>query len=218
MAPDLPVVPKPAATVVLVRHERGMDEVFLTKRPQSMAFLGGYYVFPGGRVDNADTSLRSTDRIIGADRDDIEKMKRDDHDPLGFYTAAVRELFEEAGVLLLCDKAGRIIPKRLYREMRRRPVASGALFVDEMIGHGLFFAAHRLTFLQLFTTPAFSPMRFHTVFFRAELPEGQEAGVKNVEVERSLWIRPAEALERNRSGEFPMIPPTMAALHMVMSR
>jgi 8-oxo-dGTP pyrophosphatase MutT (NUDIX family) len=218
MAPDTPVVPKPAATVVLVRRERGTVEVFLTKRPRSMAFLGGYYVFPGGGVDSPDTEPRATDRIIGADHDDIGKLKGDGRNPLGFYTAAVRELFEEAGVLLLCDEAGKMIPGQLYGEMRLFVAAIGASFVDEVVRRGLFFAGHRLKFLQLFTTPAFSPMRFQTVFFIAGLPEGQQAGVENTEVERSLWITPAEALERNRSGEFPMIPPTMAALHMVIGR
>jgi 8-oxo-dGTP pyrophosphatase MutT (NUDIX family) len=218
MALGIPVTPKPAATVVLVRTDRGTREVFLTRRPKSMAFLGGYYVFPGGRVDAADLTARATERIIGARPDDIEKLNRDGHDPLGFYTAAVRELFEESGVLLLCDEAGQIVSGKLYREIRQPSHGHGAPFVEEAAVRNLFFAGHRLEFLQLFTTPAFSPMRFYTVFFLAELPEGQEAGLDNPEVEQWLWIEPATALEKNRSGAFPMIPPTMAALHMVMSR
>jgi 8-oxo-dGTP pyrophosphatase MutT (NUDIX family) len=217
MAPDTPVTPRPAATVVVVRRRGGRHEVFLTKRARSMAFLGGYYVFPGGRVDASDTNPRATGRIIGADPDDLEKMKQDGYKPFGFITAAVRELFEESGVLLLCDEAGRIVSGRVYREMRGLAGQNDAPFVDEVIGRGLFFAGNRLRFLQRFTTPAFSPMRFHTVFFLAEIPEGQEAGVENVEVERSLWIAPDEALEQNRLGEFKLIPPTMAALHMVMN-
>jgi len=217
MAPDTPVAAKPAATVVVVRRRQARYEVFLTKRARSMAFLGGYYVFPGGRVDETDTTSRATGRIIGADPHDIQRIESNGRDPLGFYTAAVRELFEESGVLLLCDEAGRIIPGRLYRDMRRLAGQNDALFVDEVVFRGLFFAGNRLRFLQHFTTPSFSPMRFFTVFFLAELPKGQEAGVDNAEVEQSLWITPDEALDKNRSGSFPMIPPTMAALHMVMS-
>jgi 8-oxo-dGTP pyrophosphatase MutT (NUDIX family) len=216
MASDTPVVPKPAATVVVTREKNGRRQVFLTRRARSMRFLGGYYVFPGGRVDASDTNPRATDRIIGANPHDIEEIRQNGHEPLGFYTAAVRELFEEAGVLLLCDEAGRIVPEGVYREMRGLAGDNDAPFVDEMIRRGLYFAGGQLRFLQHFTTPSFSPMRFYTVFFAAELPEGQAAGVDNVEVERSLWIEPGEALEKNRAGEFLMIPPTMAALHMVM--
>ncbi len=128
MALGPPVTPKPAATVVLMRTNRGTREVFLTRRPQSMAFLGGYYVFPGGRVDAADLTTRATGRVLGARPDDIEKIDRDGHEPLGFYTAAVRELFEESGVLLLCDEAGRIVSGEACREIgrsvnrRRHPV------------------------------------------------------------------------------------------------
>jgi 8-oxo-dGTP pyrophosphatase MutT (NUDIX family) len=217
MAPGTPVVPKPAATVVVLRGDRERREVFLVRRPQSMAFLGGYYVFPGGRVDAADLAPRATGRVIGASPDDVEKMNHNGHDPLGFYTAAVRELFEESGVLLLCDTARRIVPGAMALELARLTGQGGASFVDEVVERGLFFAGHRLKFLQLFTTPAFSPMRFHTVFFLTELPDGQQAGLDSPEVERSVWIAPAEALEINRSGEFPMILPTIAALQMVMS-
>jgi 8-oxo-dGTP pyrophosphatase MutT (NUDIX family) len=216
MAPGTPVVPKPAATVVLLRGHRADREVFLTQRPRSMSFLGGYYVFPGGRVDPDDLSPRATGRVVGADPDDLKTMSQDGRDPLGFYTAAVRELFEESGVLLLCDEAERVVTGPLTRELAELVGHDGASFVDEVVARGLYFAGNRLKFLQRFTTPAFSPIRFHTVFFLAELPDGQEAGVESPEVERSLWIAPAEALERNRSGEFPMIPPTLAALHMVM--
>lgn len=218
MALGPPVAPKPAATVVLMRTERGRREVFLTRRPQSMAFLGGYYVFPGGRVDHADLASRATERVIGAHPDDIRQIDQNEHAPLGFYTAAVRELFEESGVLLLADEAGRVVSGEPYEQMRRSGVHNAARFVESVAAQNLYYAGGRLRFLQVFTTPSFAPMRFHTVFFLAELPEGQEAGIDNPEVDRWLWIEPSAALAENRSGGFPLIPPTMAALHMVASR
>lgn len=217
MALGPPVTPKPAATVVLLRTDRGKREVFLTRRPKSMAFLGGYYVFPGGRVDAADLTPRATGRVIGARPEDIEAITRDGHDPLGFYAAAVRELFEESGVMLLGDDAGEVVSGQRYRDIRQS-VDRGVPFIEAAADHNVFVAGHRLEFLQLFTTPAFAPVRFYTVFFLAELPDGQAAGVDSPEVEEWLWAEPAAALEKNRSGGFPMIPPTMAALHLVMNR
>jgi 8-oxo-dGTP pyrophosphatase MutT (NUDIX family) len=125
----------------------------------------------------------------------------------------VRELFEESGVLLLCDEAGGIVSGESCREISRSINRGDIPFIDEVAARNLFFAGHRLEFLQLFTTPT-----FYTVFFLTELPEGQDAGIDSPEVEQWLWVEPAAALERNRSGGFPLIPPTMAALYMVMSR
>jgi 8-oxo-dGTP pyrophosphatase MutT (NUDIX family) len=215
MAPRAPVVPRLAATVVLVREDGGRREVFLTKRPASMAFLGGYYVFPGGRVDAVDRSPGAIDRLFGADLASLGRAAEDGHNPAGFFVAAIRELFEEAGVLLLCDGDGNLVPDHIYREIRADGRGSAESFVRETARRGLFYAGHRLTFLQLFVTPAFSPIRFYTVFFRADLPAGQSAGIEDPEVERSLWIGVEEAIEKNRSWEFPMIPPTVAALWAV---
>jgi 8-oxo-dGTP pyrophosphatase MutT (NUDIX family) len=212
MALGPPVVPRPAATVVLLRHDRGTREVFLTKRAESMAFLGGYYVFPGGRVDGVDLSRDATGRLFGVDTSAFAELTNDGHDPVGFYTAAIRELFEESGVLLLCDGAGKVVSGATYRSMRDDRKLSGGAFIDAVREENLFYAGHSLVFLQLFITPAFAPIRFHTVFFRSELPDGQEAGIANREVQRALWVTPEEALERNRSGEFKMIPPTLLAL------
>ena len=217
MARSSPVVPKPAATVVLLRHEGGRREVFLTKRPDSMAFLAGYYVFPGGSVDAVDRRPEATGRLFGADLSAMEQSARDGHDPAAFFTASVRELFEESGVLMLCDARGEIVSDEVYRDMRDGTKPRGRGFVRELVGRNLFYAGHRLTLMQLFTTPAFSPIRFYTVFFRADLPDGQRAGMNSPEVECSLWVTPEEALERNRSGEFPMILPTLAALYAIIN-
>ncbi len=149
-----------------------------------------------------------------------KRLDRDGHDPLGFYTAAVRELFEESGVLLLCDEAGRIVSGESYREISRSITGETSHSSTRWSRVTCSFAGHRLEFLQLFTTPAFAPMRFYTVFFLTEMPEGQEAGDGiRPEVEQWLWVDAGQrhSNETDRA-DFPLIPPTMAALHMVMSK
>ncbi len=217
MAADRLVTPVPAATVVLLRGERGKREVFLTKRPETMSFLGGFYVFPGGRVEDADLSPEAKGRVLGLNEGELSTIEGDGHEPFGFYTAGIRELFEESGVLLLCDKDMELISRDIYLEMRGKTEISSEEFLTELRDRGLFYAVDRLKYLQLFITPELSPQRFYTVFFWAVIPEGQWAGVDSIEVSDYLWISPEEALDRNRKGEFKMIPPTAIALEAAIS-
>ena len=217
MAPDIPVIPAPAATVVLLRGGKGKREVFLTRRPESMSFLGGFYVFPGGRVADVDLSSRGEGGVLGLDKGDLSVIGGDGHVPFGFYTAGIRELFEESGVLLLCDKNRNLVSEDIYLKMREKTETSSEEFLTVLRDRDLLYAADRLKFLQLFITPELSPQRFYTVFFWAVIPEGQHAGVDSIEVSNYLWISPEEALTKYRKGEFRMIPPTAIALEAAIS-
>ena len=218
MPPEKPVTPRPAATVVLVRAGKRGPEVFLTRRPETMSFLGGYVVFPGGRVDDIDRSESVFERITGLDG--IPPLPLSDYghvpiDPRSFYPAAIRELFEEAGVLLLEDAAGDPVSPDTAESFRGLLPVSARRFYELVAEHDLSLPAHRFEFVQLFVTPEFSPQRFYTVFFSAMLPEGQDAGIENREVTESFWISPTEALEKTRRGGFKMILPTIMALESV---
>lgn len=218
MPTSKPVIPKPAATVVLLREGENGLEVFLTRRPETMSFLGGFVVFPGGRVDAIDRSESVFARITGLD--DTPPLPLTDYgdvpiDPRAFYAAAIRELFEEAGVLLLEERNGNpVSPDTAERLLSLLPVSSKR-FYELVAEHDLYLPAHRFEFVQLFVTPEFSPQRFYTVFLKATLPKGQRAGIENREVAESFWISPAAALDEKSRGGFKMILPTIMALEAV---
>jgi len=218
MPPKPPVTPKPAATVVLVREGEGGPEVFLTRRPETMSFLGGFVVFPGGRVDTIDRSEPVFERITGLD--DIPPMPLADYgdvpiDPRAFYAAAIRELFEEAGVLLLEERDGNPVSPDTAECFRSLLPVSSRRFYELVEEHDLYLPARKFEFIQLFVTPEFSPQRFYTVFLQAMLPDGQQAGIENREVAESFWISPDDALDEKSRGGFKMILPTIMALEAV---
>lgn len=218
MSPKKPVTPKPAATVVLLREGENGPEVFLTRRPETMSFLGGFVVFPGGRVDKIDRSEPVFARITGLN--DIPPLPLADYgdvpiDPRSFYPAAIRELFEEAGVLLLEDAAGDPVSMDMVEHFRCLLPVSSKRFYELVTEHDLYLPARRFEFVQLFVTPEFSPQRFYTVFLKAVLPQRQRAGVENREVAESFWISPADALDEKSRGGFKMILPTIMALEAV---
>jgi len=218
MTPGKPVTPKPAATVVLLREGENGPEVFLTRRPETMSFLGGFVVFPGGRVDTIDRTEPVFERITGLD--ESLPLPLSDYgdvpiDPRSFYPAAIRELFEEAGVLLLEDADGNPVSPDVVKTLRSLLPVSSRRFYKLVQEHDLYLPARRFEFVQLFVTPEFSPQRFYTVFLKAVLPEGQTAGIENREVVESFWISPTDALEQTRRGGFKMILPTILALEMV---
>src|SRR5437016_10212430 len=111
----VPVEPKPAASVVLVRPAppgaSEAIEVYMIRRQRSMKFLGGFYAFPGGKVDPGDAAPAVLAGCCGLDAADAARSfpGHDALPPLAFWVAAVRELLEESGVLLACDRAGRIV-------------------------------------------------------------------------------------------------------------
>ena len=237
MAFSSEVTPKPAATVVLVRNGKAGREVFLTKRPDTMDFLGGFYVFPGGRVDNTDKSEKVRERVIGFDQSDFRPWQEYELNeewegerqrggepsnpvdlvyPIDFYTAGIRELFEESGVLLMCDKEQKIVSNNIYEEMRSVAHLNPEGFLEGVIENGLYYAAFKLKFIQLFVTPPGSRKRFYTIFFSATLPKGQRAGIETDEVSESFWVSPDVALKKGESGEFPMIFPTILALKSIV--
>ena len=209
--------PQPAATVVIIRETGRGREVLLTRRPDSMKFLGGFFVFPGGKVDSHDISDRAKSRVFGLPENLSGIFDPNGHDAIGFYTAGIRELFEESKILLLCDESGSLIPHEEYRRMKKISNISHDRFLDEIVAKDLFFSCNRLHFLQLFITPKPSPIRFYTTFFYTFMPEGQEVEVDSHEVAEAFWISTAAALKKYHEGKFPMIPPTVFALEMVQS-
>jgi len=187
-----PAVPRDAATVVLLRDTGtgSGPEVYLLRRVSTMAFAAGMYVFPGGRVDPADSG------------DDIGWVGPSAHawaEPLSagvplaraLVCAAVRETFEECGVLL----AGRLS--------------------DLLRARGLLLRADLLRPWARWITPEAEPRRYDTRFLVAALPPLQNARHVGGEADHAAWLTPAAALRQHRDGELAMLPPTAVTLEQI---
>jgi 8-oxo-dGTP pyrophosphatase MutT (NUDIX family) len=190
--------PRPAATVMLVREgEQGLS-VYMARRSGRSSFVPDAYVFPGGGVDEADRSPELLSRLNGEAAPAPE-----------FAIAALRELFEEAGILIASDFAGR--PAALGADKL------GALRAERHAGRPLdallererlYLDARDLIHYSNWITPLSEPLRFDVHFYLAPAPHGQVASVDAVEVHDGQWLAPSEALERARRGELTIIFPT----------
>lgn len=193
-----PTEPRPAATIVLVRPAAGGLEVLLTRRPDSMAFAAGLHVFPGGRVEPADTDPSLVERARG---------RRDDpafH--VGHRIAAIRETWEEVGVLLADRSRG---PMDGGPDPDPR---GGEAFGDLALRLDLVFRTDALVEIAHWTTPRSMPRRFDTRFFAAELPPRAVLQPDPHEVADHTWLTPRAALGAMASGSIAMWPPTSTTL------
>jgi 8-oxo-dGTP pyrophosphatase MutT (NUDIX family) len=173
--------------------------VYLTRRSSKSRFMPGAYVFPGGTVDAADTSATARARLFGS----VAGVAPE------FATAALRELFEEAGVLVVCDASGDaalIAPERLA--LLRRELGGGIPFATLLEREGLFLDARELVYYSNWITPESEPLRFDTHFFIATAPEGQIAVADAVEVHDGEWLEPNDALARAERDELSIMFPT----------
>ena len=216
------VRPRFASTVVLVRPAKNDGfEVLLTRRPEEMRFLGGFYVFPGGTVHAADYSQKTLDRCRGISGAEAQRILSGDHEPeeaLGHWVAVVRELFEEVGVLLSFGENGAAIHVGDPAVKERIEQARQAI-VREQLDFGAFLEAENLycdlsqvLYFDHWVTPEIYSMRFDTRFFIAVSPVHQKPLAQSEEVTHSLWIRAEEALARMDRRDFPILPPTTTVL------
>src|SRR5687768_15737990 len=190
---------------MLLRDGDAGLEVFMVQRHLNSDFVGGAYVFPGGAVDQEDAG--DLDELCwGADPARADHLMGCEHG-LKFYVAAVRELFEEAGVLLAYDRDGQWIeswdPADIARfaEHRRRLNDRQASMTEVARAEGLRMAVDRLVLFSHWVTPPGPPRRFDTRFFLAAMPGLQDPLHDENETVDSMWVRPADALERAGRGE-----------------
>lgn len=212
--------PKRASTIVLVRPAKdGVFEVFMTRRPREMRFLGGFFVFPGGSVKRSDSAPDMLDLCRGLSPGEARARLGEElgaEDAMGHWVAAVRELYEEVGVLLCVRLDGGPAMGAETRERvgaKRSSVLRGSLgFPDMLASEGLCCDVGSPVYFYHRTTPERYAMRFDTRFFLAPLPEGQTPLRVSEEVSESLWITPGEGLERADRGRMAVIPPTLHTL------
>jgi 8-oxo-dGTP pyrophosphatase MutT (NUDIX family) len=190
-------------------------EVLMLRRVAAMKFAPGAYVFPGGSVDPADydapVGWHGPDPAeFGARLGATAEMAR------ALVCAAVRETFEEAGVLLAGAPDGGPVadPSGPSWEADRAALTAGELTLAELLSRrGLVLRADLLTPWARWITPEGEPRRFDARFFAAALPAGQVATGHAAESDRIAWLRPADAIESARAGEISLLPPTATTLH-----
>ena len=218
-----PVAPRPAASVVIVREAAPPSpepiEVWMIRRKQTMKFLGGYYAFPGGRVDAADGAPDALACVRGLDVAGAADIfpGHDALPALAFWITAVRELLEESGILLACDAEGRPIDGRLpatldaLTRLRKELMAGGSL-PALLAREGWCCDLRGLRYLSHFITPSSSPIRFTARFFLCRVPDDQAPALFTEETSEAFWIHPGEGYRRFIAGDMAMAEPAEYAL------
>ena len=199
--PPEPAVPIPAATVVVLRETAHGPEVLLTHRPATMAFAAGMHVFPGGRVDAADAAPALAARAVAGATEPA-------------HVAAVRELWEESGILL-ADSAA---PAAEREAARAALVAASATFESVADALDLRLRTDLLAPLSRWVTPPGYPRRFDAHFFAAVLPEDAATpSIASDEVVALEWFRPGDALDAMADGRIGLWLPTSSTLQQLES-
>ena len=210
----VPAQPRDAATVMVLRQAPGGLEVLMLRRTAAMKFAPGAYVFPGGSVDAADFSAEigwhgPGPAEFGARLGAQPELAR------ALVCAAVRETFEESGVLLAGLPGGTLAtPSGESWDADRMALAAGTLTLAQLLSRrGLVIRADLLVPWARWITPEAEPRRFDARFFAAALPPGQLATGHLAEADETAWLRPADAIEAARAGTISLLPPTAATLN-----
>lgn len=200
-ADQAPVPPRDAATIVLARELREPGfEVLLLRRPPTARFAAGAYVFPGGKIDESDADEEFEPRMPQTGRDAEPEA----------LLAALRELFEETGLLL----ADRFLEIGALERERSRLLAGEATFGDVAREHDLSFRSTHVCYFARWITPARFSRRYDTRFFLAELPPDRRHFTPQLtdEIVDHMWVTPAQAVRLFRNGRLPMLFPTRVTL------
>ena len=198
--------PRAAATLILLRAGPSGLETLMLQRTQSAAFLGGAYVFPGGSLDAADADTR---RVLGLTEAQANQRLGLPSGAIAYYVAAVRECFEEAGVLLACDANGHpVLPARAEKLMEAR----SRNFLELLEEENLYIPAGALAYYGHWITQPGRTRRFDTRFFVTLAPQGQEGAHDANETVHHVWINRRTALERASRNEIELVYATRQTL------
>jgi 8-oxo-dGTP pyrophosphatase MutT (NUDIX family) len=212
-----PARPRPAATVMFVRDGAAGLEVFMLRRVATMAFAPRTMVFPGGGVDPRDADPRLP---WGGPTpaEWAERLKTDEATARELVAAAVREVFEECGVLLAGPSADSVVAdvrSPHWHQQRQGLLDRSHSLAEVLIGHDLVLRSDLLAYRAHWITPEFEPRRYDTRFFAAAVPTGQSADDQSTEADTADWVAAAELLEAQRRGEAMMLPPTLVSVEEI---
>jgi 8-oxo-dGTP pyrophosphatase MutT (NUDIX family) len=214
------LTPRPAATVTLVRDAPGGFEVLMMQRNFKSVFMPGMHVFPGGAVDRHDSSAEIAALCTGLDDVVASRKLGIERGGLAYWVAAIRESFEEAGILLACNDRGDIVTlddavrAQRFHAYRSRVEHGEHPLSDMLRNEGLQLPLHHMTYFSHWITPLGAPRRYDTRFFVAAAPEAQQPLHDNRETINHVWVRPAAALDKNKQKQFDMRTPTVHTLRL----
>lgn len=220
---------RPSASVILVRDAPAAFEVFMVRRPANASAFADVFVFPGGTVREDDFSTQPGDATFSPDDALAELSRRGGTPPISseravaVWRAAIRELFEEAGVLIARDSAGRSLQISDAAGPRfteyRRALQAGEKSLAVILGQErLTLDYRRLRYFSHWITPIQLTRRFDTRFFVVEMPEGQSAVHCQIETTDGVWISPRDALARADAGLLGIVFPTRKHLDRLGQR
>ncbi|PKN71289.1 MAG: NUDIX hydrolase [Deltaproteobacteria bacterium HGW-Deltaproteobacteria-12] len=209
-----------AATVILVRTINDDSwELFLARRHRRQSFMAGAFVFPGGQLEESDCQPECSSLISQADslhpQDLLQDKSLSPDRARGFFIAAIRETFEEAGIILAGDNSGNFITFQQKETLvrfaaHRRALSTGEIsFAEILRQEKILLFPHALIPFSHWITPEGEKKRFDTRFFLAALPRGQETVSDNTELTEFLWATPQNALRMHFSREIILMPPTL---------
>jgi 8-oxo-dGTP pyrophosphatase MutT (NUDIX family) len=222
---NMKVIPADASTVMLIRACPDVSikdiEVLMVRRNRKSSFVPGHYVFPGGVMESEDFGAGMEHFILGIDRASASHilfdMRHLDH-ALGAWVAAIRETFEEVGILLAQKKDGAPVTIRTEEECRRfcdyrKALIGGKIHFSEMLtAEELLLPLDRLTYFSHWITPEPFELRYDVRFFVTQVPSDQAVIHDGVELTGHVWIRPAEAIKQYEQGRLDMILPQIITL------
>jgi len=209
--------PRPAATVVVLRDSAAGPEVFLVRRHEGTAFMGGAHVFPGGRVESSDGDGNAA-WCDGVPHAQAQLSSLPPAETVSYHVAAARELFEEAGVLLargadgaFVSLAGAADHERLKHA--RHDVHAGTIaFRAAVERESLRLALDALILFAHWVTPPIDTRQFDTRFFMTRVPPHQAPAHDDTETTHSAWVRPKDAIAQAAAGDIVLPPPTWTTL------
>jgi 8-oxo-dGTP pyrophosphatase MutT (NUDIX family) len=213
--------PRPASTVLALRDGDEGYEVLMLRRNLKSDFVGGAYVFPGGGVDTADGEVDLQRLVFGINDEQASDRLGLERGGIAYYVACLRELFEEAGLLIVCNERGESVDLSEHKVVQRlaahRASINGAAmsFLEMLQEEELVLDLRGLAYLAHWVTPVGAPRRYDTRFFVALAPTGQIATHDAGETIEDHWLRPRDALMAFERREFTMILPTIRTLKAV---
>ena len=221
----MPVKPKIAATIVLLRESEPDSEsdddcefeVFMVKRHGNARFMGGHHVFPGGGLETQDMTAESRARIIGPDKDIFNNIGDVCDQPSGLWIIAIRELFEETGLLIATRDGEEVIEINnengaKFKDYQAMLQNDHLTMTEVLEKESLYYAANHLKYFGRLITPKISPIRFDTQFFLCKFPQNQNINLFGVELTEGLWGTPRELIKLFRKRQIKIIFPQYSTL------